>query len=398
MKAHKHYILSSVITGILILSGFLSSDVLAKEKTPIKIGVVFDRSGPFAMLGETQLASLNMFFEEKKMEVAGRKIEIIAEDGATSPNITLSKVKKLVGMDKIHLLMIGQDTASGYAIRDYIHQNEVPTVAIALGAAHTRALYSPYFFRVSPSTYQYSYEPAKWWYNYRFKKIIYIAVDFAASREVYEGFKKGFEEVGGQIVQTVWVPLGITDFGPYIPQLKVAEADAVVAIVWGVASVRFIKQWAEYGKKGTIPILGFGTVIDEGVSLPAMGLDAEGAFSNSFTCPSTDIPENKRFVNAYKNRTGKLPDLFAYISYMVGEIAYQGMDRISGEVENKDNLLKALKNVKFTTPMGAKAYFDERNGMVWDMIFMQVRRTDGEVHLFEIGRLKDVKDPVELFP
>ncbi len=398
MKPGKHYALIIVAVAILIISSSLADAAPAEKKTPIKVGIVFDLSGAFAALGAGELHAVKMFFEEKGMQVAGRKIKLIVEDGATSPHVTLSKTKKLVEMDKVHLLIIGQDTASGYAVRNYIHKAGVPTVAIALGAGHTRGLYSPYFFRVSPSTYQYSYEPAKWWYNYGFKRVIYIAVDFAPTHEIFKAYKKGLEEVGGQIVQEVWVPLGITDFGPYIPKLKVAEADAILAIVWGVSSVRFIKQWAAYGQKGTIPIIGTGTVFDEGVSLPAMGLDAEGVYSLSFSCPSTDIPENKRFVKAYQNRTGKLPFLFAYIAYMVSDIAYQSIDKINGDVEDRDKVLKSLEKVEITTPMGAKAYFDEKHGMIWDMIFMQAKKTNGEVHLFEIGRIKGVKDPVKLFP
>jgi branched-chain amino acid transport system substrate-binding protein len=339
-----------------------------------------------------------MFFEEKGMRVAGRKIELIVEDSATSPSITLTKVKKLVDMDKVHVVILGQDSASGYAVRDYIHQNAVPTVALAMGAAHTRARYSPYFFRVTPSTYQYSYEPAKWLFNYGFKRLIYLANDIVPAREALEAMKKGLEELGGEVVQVLWVPVGNTDFGPFIPQIKTDKADAIFIMVWGAAAVRFIKQWVEYGKKGTIPIVGGGSTLDEGTSLPAMGLSAEGVFSSSYACPSTDLPENKRFADAYKGRTGKLPSFLGYYAYMAAQAAYGAADKINGEAENKENLVKSLKEVRFTTPMGSKAYFDQRNGMAVDIIFMQARRTNGEVHLFEIGRIREVKDPVKLFP
>jgi branched-chain amino acid transport system substrate-binding protein len=301
-------------------------------------------------------------------------------------------------MDRVHLVILGQDSASGYAVRDFVHQNGVPTVALAMGAAHTRARYSPFFFRVTPSTYQYSYEPAKWWFNYGFKKIIYLANDIVPAREALEAYKKGLEEMGGEIVQVLWVPVGNTDFGPFIPQLKTDKADAIFVRIWGASAVRFIKQWVEYGKKGTIPLIGGGSTLDEGVSLPAMGLSAEGVFSSSYACPNTDVPENKRLVNGYKSRTGKMPSFLAYFAYMASQAAYEALDKINGEAENKDKLVTSLKNVRFTTPLGAKAYFDERNGMAVDMIFMQAKRTNGEVHLFEIGRIREVKDPVKLFP
>lgn len=398
MKSTKIYILPVIILPILMLSSMLASGAPAKEMAPIKIGFTLDLTGALSGNGEAQVGALKMFFEGKGMQVAGRKLELIIEDTASSPNVALTKTRKLVDMDRVQLLIIGINSTSGYAVRDYIHQNKVVTVATALGAAHTRDRFSPYFFRVTPSTYQYSYEPAKWWYNYGFKKTIYIANDMAPAREAFDGLKKGLEEVGGQVVQVVWVPVGNTDFAPYIPELNLAKADSVFVRVWSVSAIRFVKQWAEYEKKGTIPLIGGGATLDEGESLPPMGLAAEGAFSSSYSCPSTDIPENRKFVNAYKSRTGTLPSSIAYFSYMAAETAYQAMDTIKGDVENKDKLLKALENVKFTTPMGSKAYFDAKHGMPWDMIFMQARRTNGEVHLFEIGRIKEVKDPVDVFP
>jgi len=36
--------------------------------------------------------------------------------------------------------------------------------------------------------------------------------------------------------------------------------------------------------------------------------------------------------------------------------------------------------------------------MVYDMIFLEARKANGECHIFEIGRLKNVREPYEVFP
>jgi DNA-binding transcriptional regulator LsrR (DeoR family) len=71
---------------------------------------------------------------------------------------------------------------------------------------------------------------------------------------------------------------------------------------------------------------------------------------------------------------------------------------VKGNGTDKTKLRDALQKVEFTTPMGGRAFFDSKNAMVYDMIFREARRTNGECHLFEIGRLKNVKEPYEVFP
>jgi branched-chain amino acid transport system substrate-binding protein len=284
-----------------------------------------------------------------------------------------------------------------------LNESKVPTLATFAGALHTRSLFSPYIFRVTPSTFQYTYEVSKWLaqHGYKgktFKKVVYVGANFEAPREIIEAYKKGLKEVGGEIVQEFWPNQGSADYGPYLNAIKVDQADAIVAAMWGGDPARFVTQWVEYGLNKQIPIIGAMSFTDEGVTLPAMGVNADGVLSWCVSSPQTDLPENKKFVEGYKSRYKALPGHYAYLAYIAAQAAYEAMEKVKGNVEDKAKFLDALRKVKFTTPMGGKAYFDEKQGMVYDFIFLEARKTNGECHLFEIGRIKDVKEPYRLFP
>jgi ABC-type branched-subunit amino acid transport system substrate-binding protein len=93
-----------------------------------------------------------------------------------------------------------------------------------------------------------------------------------------------------------------------------------------------------------------------------------------------------------------MPGFFSYFAYVATQTVYEGLKKTGGDVD-KEKLRTALANVEFTTPMGGKAYFDDKNAMAFDMIFLEARKADsGEIHLYEIGRLKNVKDPYQVFP
>ncbi|HME42631.1 MAG TPA: ABC transporter substrate-binding protein, partial [Syntrophorhabdales bacterium] len=263
--------------------------------------------------------------------------------------------------------------------------------------------FSPWLFRVTPSTFQYTYEPAKWWYQHgykgkTYKKVVFVGADYASPREVIVAFKKGFEEVGGKVIQELWPPMGCPDYGPYLSAVKVDEADAIVVAMWAGDSVRIVKQWVEYGLSKRIPIIGVASFTDEGSALPGMGVSADGILSWYISSPQSDLPQNKKFVEAFKKRTGNLPGQYAYVAYISAQAAYEALAKVKGNAENKEMLREAIQKISFTTPMGGKAFFDSKNAMVYDMIFLEARKTNGECHIFEIGRLKNVKEPYDVFP
>src|SRR5262249_50728917 len=80
-------------------------------------------------------------------------------------------------------------------------------------------------------------------------------------------FEKGFEAAGGKVVQKLLPRLGAPDFGSYIAQID-ESADVGLVFMAGGDAVRFIKQFADYGKK--LPLYGFTATVDEAI-LPAPG-------------------------------------------------------------------------------------------------------------------------------
>lgn len=403
MRRKGLFLLIVVATVMLTISITFAGRVSAAEKTPIKIGLPYSLTGVMASLGAAQRNAARQLFEEKGMEVGGRKIQLISEDDEAKPDVALTKTRKLVQSDKVNLIVGYIHTAVGYAIRDFVNENQIPTVATFAGARHTRDLFSPYIFRVTPSTFQYSYATAKYWAQTgykgkKFKRIVFVGSNFDGPHEIFEATKIGLKEVGGQIVQDLWPNINTADYAPYLTAINPDQADAIIAAMWGADPARFINQWTEYGLNKRIPVIGIMSFLDEGGSLVAMHGNADGVLNSCISCPQTDIPENKRFVEEYKKRYKSLPGHYAYLAYIAAQAAYEAMDKVKGNVEDKEKFREALKTVKFTTPMGGQGYFDEKQGMVFDFIMTEARKTNGECHLFEIGRVKDVRDPYKLFP
>jgi len=83
-----------LVTTMLALSG-----AQTPGKDPIKIGVLYPTTGSSAFQGISETNATKMFYEEKGMQVAGRKIVLISEDTEAKTDVGMTKTKKVVELD-----------------------------------------------------------------------------------------------------------------------------------------------------------------------------------------------------------------------------------------------------------------------------------------------------------
>ncbi|NIN80476.1 MAG: ABC transporter substrate-binding protein, partial [Pseudomonas stutzeri] len=73
-------------------------------------------SGFAAQTGKDMLSGLEFYLKQQGGSVAGRQIELITEDTEAKPAVALTKVRKLVEKDGVHILMGGLMASTGYAL------------------------------------------------------------------------------------------------------------------------------------------------------------------------------------------------------------------------------------------------------------------------------------------
>ena len=77
----------------------------------------------------------------------------------------------------------------------------------------------------------------------------------------------------------------------------------VMVFFAGADALRFVKQYADYGLKKKIPLVGKGYLVDDKI-LQKQGSAAEGVVTESHWCLLLDNPENKKFTEAYTKKYG----------------------------------------------------------------------------------------------
>lgn len=384
---------SLAVFGV-ILSTALLLPVPAPAQTagPIRIGVLHDTTGPLSPVGTELNEGVRAHMQEVNSEVAGRKLELTFEDPETKVDPGLTKLRKLVERDKVHLVVGPVNSALAYAMRDYIHERKMPTIITQATATElTQGKASPFLFRTGFGSEQLNLPVG--WYAYTklgYKRVLLVALDHVAGREQAGGFMKTFRQVGGTIVSETYAPLGTADWAPYLTRLKgeLEKADAVVAVMWGADAIRFVKGYTEYGLKGVKPLLAHGSAVDEAL-LPSEGEAALGVLSYSYYTPTLNTPVNRQFTDRIRRLTSKEPSTYHELGYVTAKVITEALRRLNGKVEDVPALLAELRKTDFEGPRG-RFRFDEKQNAIFDLQIRRVEKVDGKLVNVFVDRIPNV--------
>jgi branched-chain amino acid transport system substrate-binding protein len=369
--------LTAVLAAVACLLLFNPLPSWSAEKGPIKIGFIAPLSGGFAAQGKDMLAALELYLDEINYQVAGRKIELIVEDDEANPAVGLTKTRKLVEKDGVHLMTGGMMASTAYALAPYIDSKEIPmTYPIMSADDITQRKVPKWIVRTGWSSSQPHQPFGEYAYNtLKFRKISVVAYDFAFGWECVGGFHKTFEDAGGKILQKIWVPLTAQDMSPYISQIS-KDADAVFAVFSGKQTLQFVKQYKEFGLKDKIPLIGGGTVTDEH-ALPSMGDEAIGIITPLIYSEVIDTPTNKKFVKAFREKAKKAASYYSEGTYTGARLIVEAIKKIDGDVENKAKLLAALKQVELKDLPRGPMRLDEYGNPIQNIYIRKVEKVGG---------------------
>jgi branched-chain amino acid transport system substrate-binding protein len=360
--------------------GGLGTTAQGAEKGPIKIGFIAPHTGNFAQMGMDMVEGFKLFLEENNYTVAGRKIEFIVEDEGDNPSTAVTKVRKLITQDKVHLVAGVFMTSAAYAVAPVCAEAGVPLIStLTAGDDLTQRKRSPYFARVSFTGGELGLVAGDYAYNkLGWRKAVAIGMDYGWGHEGLGGFQRQFEALGGKVIQKVWTPVTTMDFGPYVASLK-RDGDGVVDWVTGAASIRFLKSLRSSGLMDKWKVMVAGTGTDETL-LPAIGDTGLGVLSVFNWSAALNNPENVKFGEKIHKRLNREGTLGMSLCYTGADWILRAIKAVDGQVENKEKFIQALRAIEIPDSMRGPLKMD-KYGHVIQSIY--IRRIDKVGNTFQ---------------
>lgn len=369
----------SIGVGLSVLAMLLSAPGEGVAQGPIKIGFLVPLTGAFAQIGKDMVAGSELYLDEIGGQAAGRKIQVIAEDTEGNPATALTKARKLVEQDRVHLLTGGLLASTGYALHPYVDGQKIPaTYPVMASDDLTQRKLARWVVRNGWNTSQPMHPFGVWVaQTLKYKKIATIGMDYAFGWETVGGVQRSFEEAGGQIVQKLWTPLNTNDFAPYLAQIR-KDVDAVFALFLGRLALQFVKQYQETGLKERLPLIGGGTFTDEHV-LPSMGDEAVGIVTALHYSAALTTPTNKRFAQAFEAKAGKSSSYYSEATYTNARWIVEAIKAIKGNVEDREAFLTALRKVELADAPRGRIAVDKYGNPIQNIYVRKVEKVGGKL-------------------
>jgi len=343
---------------LLASAGLMAiGSAVATEK--VKIGFVTTITTPAGVIGKDMVDAVNLAMEDIGGKMGGLDVELIVEDDGFKPAIGKQKTDKLVKQDKVqfvtgfiwsHVLLASQKSALG-AGKFLISSNAGPS-QMAGKLCHKN------FFSTSWQNDQTPMAMGEVLNLNNVKSLYVMAPNYAAGKNMVAGVTRTFK---GKIVGkdlTKWGKDAQLDFSAELAKAKASGAEGIFVFYPGKAGGAFIKQYAQAGLQGKIPLYSVFTV--DSIALPKLQKanmnGVMGSVMTQFWAPDLDTPQNKKFVSGFKRKYGRYPSFYAAQSYDTIFLIKSAVEAVKGDLSNKDGMRAAMKKANFPSVRGKFSY------------------------------------------
>lgn len=319
---------------------------------PVKVGIVAPFSGPFAHYGKLFKDGAEAYVASQGGKLAGQSVEIIYRDtGGPNPAGTRNVAQELIVNDKVDYLGGFVFTPNAFAVAPLIQESKTPTVIFnaATSAITTK---SDYFVRTSYTLWQVTVPMAKHAYQKGIRKVVTAVTDYAPGVDAENSFKAEFAKLGGEVVESIRMPIKTTDFAPFAQRIKASGAKAVyVFLPGGPPNLGFVKSYNENGLRDA-GVEFLGTAEMDEFDLQKFGDSALGLNTAFHYSAAHESAENKAFLAALKKQSEDAVANYASVGAWDGMHVIHKMIEATGGKRDGEKAIAAARSLKWESPRG----------------------------------------------
>jgi branched-chain amino acid transport system substrate-binding protein len=380
-----------------LVAGWLAAAITALgagsavAQDTVKIGIVAPMTGTSAAVGREISAGANLYMAQHGNMVAGKKIELIVRDDASVPDNAKRLAQEMIVND--HVSFLGAClTPSAMSMAPIATEGKVATLVMVSGTSVVTER-SPYYVRTSFTLGQQSGIIADWAIKNGSHKAVSVLSDWAPGAEAGKVFEANFTKGGGQVLETLKVPLANPDFAPFLQRAADLHPDTLFVFVPAGQAGTFARQFAERGlDKSGIKLIGPGDITDDD-DLPTTGDTLLGVVTAGIYSAAHPSQLNKDYVAAYQKATGHRANFISVGGYDGMHLIYEALKKTKGNTD-ADAAVAAMKGMSWESPRGPISIDPNTRDIIQNVYIRKVEKKDGEPWAIEFATFEAVKDPL----
>jgi urea transport system substrate-binding protein len=281
-----------------LLGGTFAAAVLSVQAAdPIKLGLLEDESGNFAIAVIPKIHAVQLAVEEinKAGGVLGRQIQVIHYDTQSDNTRFQEMARRITAQDKVDVVLGAFSSASREAIRPimdrakmlYFYNNQYEGGVCDSNVFVTGAVPEQQFSTLVP-----------WLMEKYGKKVYTIAADYNFGQISAEWVRNIVKQNGGTMVGEEFIPLSVSQFSQTIQNIQKAKPDVLMTLLVGANQASFYEQ--QVAANLNIPM---GSSVNVGQAYEHKRFKAPALKDMYVTAnyiEEIDSPESKDFMKRFK--------------------------------------------------------------------------------------------------
>jgi branched-chain amino acid transport system substrate-binding protein len=358
---------------------------------PVKVGIVYSRTGLLAAYGAEYIQGLRLglqYATKGTNKVNGREIQITTVDDAGDPAKAVSAAKDLIGQG---YKIIGGSTSSGVALQvaPLAEQNKVLFLS---GPAATDAVtgMNRYTFRSGRQSLQDVLAVKEILGKGVGKKIAVFAQDSAFGQGNVAAVRAVLGS-RGHTVSSILVPLSAQDFTPFAERAKQAGAD-LLFVAWAGTSAT--AMWRALDQQGVTKATEIATGLAERATWSSYVPGIE--FLSHYVA---EAPKNKvnDWLKAQMKRRNQVPDIFTPDGFVAGQMIVRAVQKGGGD--DVDRMIASLEGWQFVGPKGTQRIRQADHAMLQPMFQVRLRQVGNKMQAVPVKTFSpgNLQPPVRPF-
>src|SRR5690606_33498734 len=349
--------------GTQAMAAGISDDV-------IRIGFITDMSGVYSDIdGKAGVEAIKMAIEDAGGAIDGKKIELLSADHQNKADVASARVRQWIDQNKVDMIVGGTNSATALASAAVAAGKKVPYIAIGPGTtALTNANCTPYTIHYAYNTKALANVTGGAVVKQGGTKWFFLTADYAFGHALEADTTTVVKANKGEVVGSVKVPLGTTDFSSYMLQAQSSGAQIMGLANAGGDFINSMKAGSEFGVFPAIKPAGLLVFIND---VHSLGLKTtQGLYLTSSWYWDQD-DESRAWSKKFEDRVKRKPSFLQAGDYAAVGTYLKAVAET--KTDNGDEIIKWFKSNKINN-MFMKNGVTRKDGLVvHDMYLMQVK-------------------------
>ena len=324
----------------------------AQAADAIKFVSILDQSGGLDIYGKPMVDATRMAVAEMNAAggLLGREIDLKVYDPQSTIQYYTQYATQAAAGDRADVVHAGITSASREAIRPTFARYQVLYFYNVLYEGGVCDLNN---FCTGSTPAQTVEKLVPYTMNRWGRKVYIVAADYNYGQITAQWVQKYVADNEGEVVETEFFPLDVTNFGPTIKKIQAAKPDMVMSALVGGAHVSFYRQYAAAGMNRSVPIASttFG-VGNEHKLISAE--EGDGMICAYSYFEEIDTPANRDFVARFKAFMGGDAPALNELAARSYEGAYLWAEAVrrAGTVERMPVIEALRSGISYDGPSG----------------------------------------------